>query len=357
MYGPDAQYWNAGPGGGDPGPNNVLVNSNSTVSTLNFTVSSGGNTYTGVLKGNFSFNGPISTLDQVSGVLTDSTLYKNGFIKEHDVITQGTDLIKWIFTPTNVAQYIDQASTLNSGVTFVGSQGGSQVYGDTLIGGTGNDSFTSFAGKLTDPVHNGAYFDGKGGLDTAIMQGKVADYKIVTTTFTDDTDMSYKAQVTGWQVADSVANRNGITRLVNVERLHFTDYNIALDIGKNQVGGEAYMLYKAAFNRAPDFGGLGFWIKALDSGADLINGVAQSFVNSKEFNDLYGANISNTAFASLLYTNVLHRPLDQGGYDFWVTALNNGTSRANVLENFASSKENADQVASLIASGILYTPA
>jgi hypothetical protein len=187
---------------------------------------------------------------------------------------------------------------------------------------------------------------GSNGINTAIYSDAVVNYSV-------------KINTGNTEVQHLVANDTPLmdASLNNIQRLYFTDYNIALDIGKNQVGGEAYMLYKAAFNRAPDFGGLGFWIKALDNGADLINGVAQSFVNSKEFNDLYGINISNTAFASLLYTNVLHRPLDQGGYDFWVTALNNGTSRANVLENFASSAENVAQVASLIASGILYTPA
>ena len=49
------------------------------------------------------------------------------------------------------------------------------------------------------------------------------------------------------------------------ERLTFSDANIALDIDGN--AGQAHRIYKAAFDRAPDLGGLGFWINTLDNGA------------------------------------------------------------------------------------------
>jgi hypothetical protein len=58
-----------------------------------------------------------------------------------------------------------------------------------------------------------------------------------------------------------------VDTLINVERLKFADTAIALDT--SGVGGQAYRVYKAAFNRTPDLGGLGYWIGGMDSGASL----------------------------------------------------------------------------------------
>jgi hypothetical protein len=313
----------------------------------------GSDTFTGTLKGSFQFNGPISTLDKVSGTLTEVTAYKNGFIAEYTVIPQGAELQNWILPSPKVAQYIAHASTLNSGVTFVGSQGG-QGWGDTLIAGTGKDLFTSFAGKTTKAGAT-AYFDGKENIDLAILQGKQNDYKVQSKTFTDQTDMSYKAQVSGWEITDSVASRNGITQLTNVERLKFSDTNVALDVGPTQNAGSVYMLYKAAFNRAPDAGGMGYWLAQKDAGSNIVTNIAQGFVASKEFTDKYGTNPTNASYVDKLYLNVLGRPGEAGGVAYWNQELNNGArSKAEVLVQFATLPEGASLVANLIANGIQY---
>jgi hypothetical protein len=237
-YGADNQFGNAGFWNADPTditPKDVTFSPNSNASTLNFSLRSEGNLYEGVFKGNYQFNGPISTLDKASGLTTEATIYKNGSLAERMVFTQGTDIKSWFFSPPTVPAYISQASALNGGVTFVGSQGGSK-WGDTLIAGSGNDSFTSYAGKITSP-NSQAYFDGKGGTDVAIMQGRLSEYSIQTKTFTDQTDMSYKTQISGWEIRDSVAGRNGVTHLVNVERVQFSDKAIAFDLSPNQASG------------------------------------------------------------------------------------------------------------------------
>jgi len=353
MYGADAQYWNAGPDSGTVKSKDVLINSNSTANTLNLNVTVGSLVITGTAIGNFQFNGPISTADKVSGTLTEVTYYKNGFISERDVITQGTDFQNWVFTSTTVAQYISGASTLNSGVTFVGSQV-AQEYGDTLIAGSGKDSFTSYAGKISR-ANQAAYFDGKDGVDVSIMQGKQADYKIQSKTFTDQTDMSYKKQISGWELTDSVTSRNGVTQLVNVERVQFTDKMLALDIASTQTAGSGYMLYKAAFNRTPDVGGLGYWISRMDAGVSY-SSVAQSFVNSAEFQTAFGgSNPSVNTLVTKLYNNVLNRTPDAGGLAFWQDKLNTGWSTADVLGFFSTSGENVTNVTPLIANGISYT--
>lgn len=68
--------------------------------------------------------------------------------------------------------------------------------------------------------------------------------------------------------------------LDSVERIRFTDKVIALDIDGN--AGEAYRLYKAAFDRTPDKEGLGSWIGQLDSQALDKSNLLISFAESSE---------------------------------------------------------------------------
>lgn len=139
--------------------------------------------------------------------------------------------------------------------------------------------------------------------------------------------------------------------LTNVERLHFADADVALDV--NGTAGQAYRLYKAAFDRAPDQAGLGYWIDALDDGASL-TGVAAGFVNSPEFQWRYGSNVSDQAFVYQLYQNVLDRAPEAAGFNYWVDAMHNGMSREAVLTSFSESPENQHNVEPLVAVGIQY---
>src|SRR5437764_432758 len=139
---------------------------------------------------------------------------------------------------------------------------------------------------------------------------------------------------------------------MKVERLQFSDQMVALDIDGD--AGQAYGLYQAAFHRTPDKAGLGFWIEAMDQGHPLQE-VANAFVTSQEFTNLYGANTTNAQFVTALYQNVLHRTPDQAGYDFWLQGLQTA-SRAQVLIDFSESAENQAQVSSSIQNGIGYLP-
>ena len=115
-----------------------------------------------------------------------------------------------------------------------------------------------------------------------------------------------------------------------------------LRIRKNPIDsnyGKAYRLYRAAFGRTPDQAGHQFWIKALDDGYTLAQ-VAGWFIDSAEFKSLYGDNPPNAAFATALYTNVLGRAPDPTGLAWWIDRLNEGISRADVLVGFSESDEN-----------------
>jgi hypothetical protein len=119
--------------------------------------------------------------------------------------------------------------------------------------------------------------------------------------------------------------------------------------------GEAYRIYKAAFDRAPDMNGLGYWINDMDGGTSLTT-VAAGFIASDEFQSRYGAAVNDVDFITLLYANVLDRTPDQQGLDYWVNDMKNGLSRSAVLASFSESTENQRNVSDLIANGIEYAP-
>lgn len=162
---------------------------------------------------------------------------------------------------------------------------------------------------------------------------------------------------------DVIANRDGTDTLKNISRLQFSAADtvsganmVALDIGPSDHAGSAYMLYQAAFNRAPDASGLGYWIDQLDNkGANIITDIAQYFVISPEFIAKYGANPSISNYVNALYQNVLHRAGDSGGVAYWNSALTSGSlSKAFVLEQFATLPEGVSLVAQALAHGINY---
>ncbi|MFM7522776.1 MAG: DUF4214 domain-containing protein, partial [Betaproteobacteria bacterium] len=116
--------------------------------------------------------------------------------------------------------------------------------------------------------------------------------------------------------------------------------------------------YKAAFARDPmagDKAGLGFWVSRIDGGMDMVE-VAARFIDSQEFRALYGENPSNADFLTKVYTNVLGRAPDPGGYGWWLNQLNTNPekNRQKVLADFSESQENKDSVATLVGSGIQY---
>jgi Ca2+-binding RTX toxin-like protein len=114
---------------------------------------------------------------------------------------------------------------------------------------------------------------------------------------------------------------------------------------------EVARLYDTAFSRLPDATGLAYWTHALESGTTLLQ-VAQGFIASAEFQGPYGA-LDNTGFVSLLYNNVLHRAPDAGGLAYWVSLLNTGQdSRAQEVVGFSESAEHVGNTAPHIDHGI-----
>ncbi|WP_371322628.1 DUF4214 domain-containing protein [Dechloromonas sp. ZY10] len=195
-------------------------------------------------------------------------------------------------------------------------------------GTSANDNFNATASK--------EYFVGGSGLDKIYYSAKAASYSV-----------RYQAGL--FSVSEN-ANSSNTDTLSGIERLHFNDLRLALDIDGN--AGQAYRLYQAAFNRKPDISGLSYWVDQIDAGITL-NTAASAFIGSNEFRSLYGSNPGAGQLVTLLYNNVLHRAPDPGGYDYWLGQFNAGSvSRESLLVNFSESNENKAALIGVIQNGI-----
>lgn len=137
--------------------------------------------------------------------------------------------------------------------------------------------------------------------------------------------------------------------LTGIEEVRFADGRLVFD--PSDASAQVVRLYQAALGRAPDQGGLNAWTAALKAGAPL-EGLAQGFLGSAEFASRMGSDLSDGAVVNRFYQNVLHRAPDQGGYDYWTGALQQGTTRAQALVGFSESAENKQSTASIVANGI-----
>jgi hypothetical protein len=138
--------------------------------------------------------------------------------------------------------------------------------------------------------------------------------------------------------------------LQGVEEVRFADGRLVFDA--NDPAAQVTRLYEAALDRLPDQGGFNFWVGAVQHGHALSE-LAQGFIASGEFQARFGdAASSNGAFVDQLYLNVLGRAGEAGGRDFWVGSLDGGASRADVLAAFSESAENKAGTAALVRNGI-----
>ncbi|MEM7337978.1 MAG: DUF4214 domain-containing protein [Actinomycetota bacterium] len=96
-------------------------------------------------------------------------------------------------------------------------------------------------------------------------------------------------------------------------------------------------LYVAYFGREPDADGFAFWRTTRATGVALAD-VSEAFQASSEFQATYGS-VDNGSFVDLVYQNVLSRSPDAEGRAYWVSQLNAGTPRGQVMVGFSESTE------------------
>jgi uncharacterized delta-60 repeat protein len=289
--------------------------------SLDSTFGSGGKLIVPVGPGN---DQGLSLTQQADGKLVLGGTSFNGSNRDFSLIRLNTDgSLDTSFNPATATS------------TLTGTAGADTLTGsadqDALNGLDGNDTLTGGAGN--DEL------DGGTGLDTAVFSTRHAAYTLAHS-------------ANGY----SLSGPDDTDSLLNIERLQFQDAHLAFDV--DGAAGQIYRLYKAAFARTPDLSGLGGWIGAMDSGGTSLTQVAQSFIASAEFQNLYGASPSNAQFVTALYLNVFGRAPDSGGFDYWVNQLASGLqTRAQALATFSETGENKAATAALTANGILYASA
>ena len=223
------------------------------------------------------------------------------------------------------------------------------IRGDDVIrvNGTGAQGFSSGPGNdVLYPGRGSAEFDMGQDFDTVIFQASQSGFSISRGT---DGSVVVNGNSAGW----------GTVTLTDVERIVFNDSTVGFDTGDSSLG-QAYRIYKAAFDRDPmdgDTAGLGYWIAQIDNGMDMVE-IAARFIDSEEFRSLYGQNPKNGEFLNKVYLNVLDRLPDSGGYSWWIDQLENNPEKTwqKVLADFSESPENQANVAELIANGIVFDP-
>jgi hypothetical protein len=106
-------------------------------------------------------------------------------------------------------------------------------------------------------------------------------------------------------------------------------------------------IYGATLGRAPDVAGLEYWAAQVDGSNVPLSAVAATFTTSPEFIQNYGS-LSDAAFVNQLYLNVLGRPADAAGAQYWDGVVASSGSRGTVVLAFAECQENE---ANTIATG------
>ena len=348
----------------------LLIDKNSTESLLRIPVDTslptGYSAYADAI-GSFSYKDGKNSIADVTGFATSQIFYVSDGVSVYKVKSQeffdATYDINYvgdvdIDTPKINYQYF--LTFLSGDDVFIGSDAVVEAgnFDEEIIALAGNDNFTGNTGN--------DYFDGGEGIDTAIFRGTFGDCTLTaSSTINDKTDSTGKTVLSGYLVEDKTISRDGTDSLVSVERLQFSDVNIALDTDASNSAGGIYRLYKAALDRNPDLGGLGYWIAQADAGAKDAVRMATDFTYADEFKTLYGVQTTDnymtgediTALVTKIYENVLDRAPDAGGRDYYsgqITA--NLKTVGQVLAEISDSVENKLAVVDLIATGIEYTP-
>ena len=290
------------------------------------------------------------TKEYTSGVLVQQNTYNSG-LSPYNFFYGQNEL------PLAGQQIVYEGDDVFTGSTSMPT---TSTDSDYFVGFAGSDTFYGNAGGAT--VWDS--FLGGDGIETAVYRGASSNYTIAVVTSSIWNHLTNKGDLSGYKVVDAVS-LDSKQQLVDVERLQFTDLNLALDTDAANSAGGIYRLYKAALDRNPDLGGLGYWIALADAGTKDAVRMATDFTYAVEFKTLYGVQTADnymtgediTALVTKIYENVLDRAPDAGGRDYYSGQITTKSKTVGqVLAEISDSAENRLAVIDLIGTGIEYTP-
>jgi hypothetical protein len=207
-----------------------------------------------------------------------------------------------------VGNHLGQNFSLGEGDDFGAGGGGN----DVLAGGAGNDILL-------------------GGLGDDVLQGGRSDRG----------DWTFVVNPAGALVARHAlaAFQPGALETVAAAELNGGAAGLGFVGAKAGQLVELALLYDAAFGRAPDLGGLELYAR----GYTTADAVMKSFFGSSEWLAAANNSLSDSAFLTKMYQQVLHRSPDSAGFAYWLDALTSKTAsplvRAEVLTQIALSAE------------------
>lgn len=235
---------------------------------------------------------------------------------------------------------LDYAITLErvagtDGLNLIGTNGA-----DHLQGGSGGDSLSGLAGRDLLVGGGGAdTIDGGPDIDVAMYASSKRNYYIG----------SMPALGT-WLVADVVGDE-GADTLTGIERLSFTDTNVALDF--NGSARSVAQIIRAVIGPAaldlPLY--VGYGLQAADDGATYSELVALAVSASP----LAGAN--SREFVGAVYRNVFGAQIDAATLDLFAGLVDTGSYTKATLADLASRQDanvNSVEIVGLAATGIDY---
>lgn len=94
--------------------------------------------------------------------------------------------------------------------------------------------------------------------------------------------------------------------------------------------------YEECLNRNPDQAGLNYWVDELVNGYKTGADVAYGFVNSYEFQSRV---LTDSEYLDILYEAFFNRAADASGKTYWLSQIDGGLSRLEVLAGFVKANE------------------
>ncbi len=192
------------------------------------------------------------------------------------------------------------------------------VGADRLDGGAGNDVLAGGGGA--DTVAGGAGDD--------VVQGGRGDTGIWRFSLGADGTLTAQHALTAFAA--------GPQETVQRAELDGAADGLGFLAASNRALTDVALLYHGAFGRAPDLGGLDYYVA---QGATMTS-MARDFLASGEWRGSVPQQPDNARFVADLYQRVLDRAPDSAGWQHWTAALDGATlSRGDVLAAFALSDE------------------
>ena len=94
--------------------------------------------------------------------------------------------------------------------------------------------------------------------------------------------------------------------------------------------------YRLILGREPEQGGLDYWVTRLKNGSTSAAEAMDGFVNSNEFRN---KNLSNSDAIEILYKAMLSRDSEPAGKQYWLDRMARGESITSVVNGFCESNE------------------